>query len=85
MAVDLNLDFSVLSETVEFDIEEQDADLEFGEVQQVTTSDHRQLINRDKPDQHPILAITNLNRELDRKQNSDDVMTNMDIQRILDL
>lgn len=83
MAVNLNLDFSVLSETVEFDIEDQDTDLDFGEVQQVTTSDHDKLINRDKPDQHPMSAITGLNQTMGTKMDNK-FLTNLEIQAILD-
>ena len=34
------------------------------------TADHNRLTNRDKADQHPIEAITDLRKELDSKLNS---------------
>ena len=34
------------------------------------SADHDRLINRDKADQHPIEAITNLRKELDSKLDS---------------
>lgn len=36
--------------------------------------DHDDLINRDKENQHPISAITNLQQELDNKANSDSIL-----------
>lgn len=44
--------------------------------------DHNSLYNRDKPDSHPISAITNLDTSLDLKQ---DQMTPLTVQEILDI
>lgn len=42
-------------------------------------ADHTALINREKPNQHPIGAITNLNEELDIKVNTNNVIPDSDI------
>lgn len=46
-----------------------------------SVTDHRKLTNRDASDQHPIKAITDLEPELAARPSA--VLTNMDIQRIL--
>lgn len=51
------------------------------EVVTVSNSDHTQLINRDKPNQHPIQAITDLATELESRP--DGALSNIDIQNIL--
>ena len=47
------------------------------------TNDHRKLINRDLPDQHPIGAITDLTKELSQKLSGDNAMTNAQIDNII--
>ncbi len=37
------------------------------------SNDHRKLLNRDAEDQHPISSITDLDNELTRKANADDI------------
>lgn len=49
------------------------------------TNDHTELTKRDRPDQHPIESITNLRSELDNKLTGAGFLSNMDIQKILDL
>lgn len=53
----------------------------FGETTKVTTSDHRELTNRDAVMQHPISSITDLDEELDVRP--DEYMSNIDIYQIL--
>lgn len=78
MAFDLDLGITVIEETLELDVENNDAidvdmaeeespELEMEEVQQVAsgTGDHSQLENRDAPNQHPISAISGLQEALD--------------------
>lgn len=82
----LDLDFSVCDvELGTPNMEAMDIQLEFEAMQQVTTSDHARLQNRDKPDQHPIRAITNLENTLGKKLESSGFLTNLEIQAILDL
>lgn len=45
--------------------------------------DHNILLNRDLTDQHPIKSITDLNKQLNAKLNTNDAMTNAEIQQIL--
>jgi hypothetical protein len=47
------------------------------------TNDHSKLINRDKPDQHPIGAITDLSKELSQKLSGDNAMSNAQIDNII--
>lgn len=51
---------------VNFNINPRPLQLEFKGMQQVPASDHDKLINRDKPDQHPIEAITGLKEALEQ-------------------
>lgn len=46
--------------------------------------DHCNLTGRDKPDQHPVEAITGLRSELDGKLAGGGFLTNLEIQAILD-
>lgn len=46
--------------------------------------DHQTLINRDAADQHPITAITNLERELSKRLNEDGAMSVVDIIKIME-
>ena len=55
----------------------------FQEVVEVIEDDHEKLKNRDLPDQHPIGAITNLQKELGSKLDSDGALTNVEIEAIL--
>lgn len=55
----------------------------FDSVIRVPERDHAKLENRDKEDQHPIKAITNLQYELSQKMGAQQAMTNMDINEIL--
>lgn len=55
----------------------------FQEVVEVIEDDHEKLKNRDLPDQHPIRAITNLQKELGSKLDSDGALTNVEIEAIL--
>lgn len=52
---------------------------------QFGVSDHSQLQNRDKPEQHPISAITELERVLSQKLDPDDceALTNSDIEALI--
>lgn len=45
---------------------------------------HPGLLDRDKPDQHPISSISGLRAELDDKMPSNQFLTNLEIQRILE-
>lgn len=64
----LDLDFTITDITLDMpEATGGDVDLEFEDVQQVTTSDHNKLQNRELADQHPIKAITGLTEELDDK------------------
>ena len=57
---------------------------EFESMTQVpTTADHAVLFNRDKPDQHPIEAITGLPDALDGKQEQMDALSNTEIEQLL--
>lgn len=56
---------------------------DFGTITNVSVSDHNKLTNRDADNQHPIKAITGLRTELNDKMKSSDVLTNMEIQAIL--
>lgn len=47
------------------------------------TNDHSKLINRDKPNQHPIGAITDLSKELSQKLSGDNAMSNAQIDNII--
>ena len=44
--------------------------------------DHNILYNRDSNDQHPIKSITDLSKTLNSKVNSNDVLTNEEINEI---
>lgn len=50
-----------------------------------SAGDHSALLNRNLPDQHPIIAITNLDQTLNKKLNSEDVqpLANSDIEQLL--
>lgn len=64
-SLELELDSGQTDMELELEEESAGEELEMGEVQQVTTSDHRELSHRDKPDQHPMSAITGLEDALD--------------------
>lgn len=55
----------------------------FDSVIRVPERDHSKLENRDKVDQHPIKAITNLRFELSQKVGAQNAMTNMEIKEII--
>ena len=57
--------------------------VKFEAAQMVSTGDHRMLSKRDAPDQHPIAAISNLDRELSVR--SSEAMTNTDIMAIISM
>jgi len=62
------------------------ASVEMGlDVAQIATNDHDALINRDKEDQHPIEAITGLQRKLADVEESADIqaLSNEDIEEII--
>lgn len=48
------------------------------------TSDHRELANRDAEEQHPIGAITGLERELSKRLTEDNAMSVVDIIKIME-
>ena len=55
----------------------------FGNVVEITTSDHNKLNNRNLPDQHPISAITDLEKELNTKVELSNFATNADIYKMM--
>lgn len=84
MAVKLDLSFDISSDKIKpLTVKNDQIMLELGEVQQVTTSDHNQLGNRNLPDQHPIESITNLGDTLEQKLTGAGYLTNLEIQAIL--
>lgn len=59
-------------------------DGELGDIMVVDrggTKNHSTLFNRDKPDQHPIDAVTELRTELDKRPNAE--ITPQDIDKII--
>ena len=56
---------------------------EMDQTVEITTSDHEKLKNRDKEDQHPIKAITNLSTELNKKMAETNAITNMEIEQLI--
>lgn len=49
-----------------------------------STTDHRELSNREAPEQHPISAIANLTAELSKRLTEDNAMSVIDIIKILE-
>lgn len=82
-AVDFQENNSVF--TAEFSTSDKTFESKMVEVQEVVTSDHRKLVNRDAENQHPISAITNLEAELDGKITSKEhqPMSNMEIENLI--
>lgn len=78
------LDFEIKEETLSLDFDEEQATtpLEVEEIQQVATADHSKLANRDKPDQHPIEAITDLEEKLEEASADPNTMTNLEIEQL---
>jgi len=56
---------------------------ELQETTEVVTSDHDKLVNRDKENQHPIKAITDLSRELNGRLQVDSSITNEEIEQMM--
>lgn len=56
---------------------------EFGGAMVPISTDHSALSNRDKPDQHPIDAISRLRNELEAR--TDRPITNLEIDAILNM
>ena len=54
-------------------------------VVRVPERDHNKLENRDEANQHPIDAISGLQKELDEKVGSKDTLSILDIEEILSL
>lgn len=52
-----------------------------GEMTEVSTNDHRKLLNRDSDNQHPMSAITGLPEALDAVP--DEALSNIDIESLL--
>lgn len=80
----LGLKFSDADEDVDFNVNpETDESFSpgFSEVTEVTTDDHRKLINRDAENQHPISSITGLSEELESKPG--EALTNLEIESLL--
>ena len=77
---DFRITFRDETETfgVGFSSEEDSFQAEFGDS---GTNDHTMLMNREKPDQHPIKAITNLENELSVR--TDEALSNLEIYEIL--
>lgn len=57
----------------------------FAPTTEVTTDDHSKLKNRDQSDQHPINAVTNLEKQLNNRPTLADVITNTEIEQMLNL
>jgi len=55
----------------------------FGNVVEITTTDHNKLNNRNLPDQHPISAITDLEKKLNTKVELSHFATNADINKMM--
>jgi len=55
----------------------------FNSVMRVTTNNHADLKNRDAPDQHPIRAITDLEKQLSKKIGTEDFLSNTEIEELL--
>lgn len=55
----------------------------FNVIESPPENDHAKLINRDAIDQHPIKSITSLQSELNKKIGTSDILTNAEIQIIL--
>lgn len=82
MAIMLDMDFSI--DTLEIGtpgIAGDQVELDMDATQQVTTSDHNKLNNRDLPDQHPMEAITGLDDALGGKVEGD-AITNSEIDQL---
>ena len=86
--IKFSVEFQELNSAFESEFQELNStfESEFGTVQEVVvggTTDHRELMHRDAPDQHPINAITNLEAELDVKLETVPALSNQDIENIL--
>ena len=57
----------------------------FTPTTEVTTDDHSKLKNRDQSDQHPIRAVTDLERQLNNRPTFADAITNTEIEEMLSL
>lgn len=62
-----------------------EANMEVGNTVAVGNSDHRELKYRDAADQHPISAITGLEKSLDKKVEEGEIQTlsNQDIEDLI--
>ena len=62
-----------------------ETDIEVGNTVAVGNSDHRELKYRDAEDQHPISAITGLEKSLDKKVEEGEIQTlsNQDIEDLI--
>lgn len=78
----IKFDIQLPTITLDFDQAQQETPLELEEIQQVATSDHSKLANRDLPDQHPIGAITDLQKKLEEAGEDPDAMTNAEIDQL---
>ena len=58
-------------------------DVSFNSHVEVSTNDHSKLLNRDKAEQHPIGAISNLQETLNKKIAKDDALNNLEIENLL--
>lgn len=78
----IKFDIQLPTITLDFDQAQQETPLELEEIQQVATSDHSKLAHRDLPDQHPIGAITDLQKKLEEAGKDPDAMTNAEIDQL---
>ena len=82
----MDVKFEELNATLTADVTptEKTIESDFSSVVRVpTAADHRALTHRDAADAHPISAITNLPKELDKKVDDSDALTNAQIQKLL--
>lgn len=62
-----------------------EADLEFSNTVAVGSKDHRELEHRDADDQHPMSAITGLEKSLEKKVEEGEILalSNQDIENLI--
>lgn len=64
-----------------FESDENIFPFKVGETNEVSTNDHRKLLNRDSDNQHPMSAITGLPEALGAVP--DEALTNLEIESLL--
>ncbi len=85
MPIDVELCFPPKIQACLSSVPELQVELPGAGIQVIGAKEHGELTGRDKPDQHPMTAVTGLPSKLAEKLDVDSALTNQEIKDLLDL